>query len=56
MVATVWICVAAQGWALGLVDFSGVTSVSAGVIFGGLIVYERAMRAERRSSGSTGRS
>lgn len=30
-----------QGWALGLVSYSGCTSVSAGIVFGGLIVYER---------------
>ncbi|SAK45649.1 hypothetical protein AWB79_01018 [Caballeronia hypogeia] len=30
-----------QGWALGLVAYSGCTSLAAGLVFGGLIVHER---------------
>jgi len=33
--------VAAEGWALGLVDYAGSTSVAAGVVYGALIVRER---------------
>ncbi len=30
-----------EGWALGLVSYSGCTSLAAGMVFGALIVYER---------------
>ena len=33
--------VSLQGWALGLVSYSGHTSFSAGLVFGGLIVWSR---------------
>ncbi|SPB13747.1 hypothetical protein NOV72_01011 [Caballeronia novacaledonica] len=30
-----------EGWALGLVTYSGCTSLAAGLVYGGLIAYER---------------
>lgn len=36
-----WLVVAARGWALGLVHYSGVTSIAAGVVYGLLIVCQR---------------
>ncbi|BCQ27671.1 DUF3325 domain-containing protein (plasmid) [Caballeronia sp. NK8] len=30
-----------EGWALGLVSYSGCTSLAAGLVYGGLITYER---------------
>ncbi|MFM0522428.1 MULTISPECIES: DUF3325 domain-containing protein [Caballeronia] len=30
-----------EGWALGLVAYSGCTSLAAGLVYGGLIAYER---------------
>jgi len=33
--------IADQGWALGLVAFSGCTGVAAGFVYGGLIAWER---------------
>ncbi|SAL85658.1 hypothetical protein AWB74_07388 [Caballeronia arvi] len=30
-----------EGWALGLVSYSGCTSLAAGLVYGGLIVHER---------------
>jgi hypothetical protein len=30
-----------RGWALGLVGYSGCTSLAAGLVFGALILYER---------------
>lgn len=33
--------VRAQGWAMGLVSYSGHTSLAAGLVFGALIVQER---------------
>jgi hypothetical protein len=33
--------VAGQGWGMGLVAFSGTTSVAAGIVYGALIVWER---------------
>jgi hypothetical protein len=49
---TLWIIVAGQGWALGLVGFSGVASLSAGLVYGALIVCERVKRSGRRSGGT----
>ena len=43
------IAVHSQGWALGLVSYSGHTSLCAGLVFGGLIVWKR--RAVARKSG-----
>jgi hypothetical protein len=37
--------VAGQGWGLGLVAFSGTTSVAAGIVYGALIVWERGAAA-----------
>lgn len=33
--------VAGQGWALGLVAFSGITSVAAGIVYAVLVAWER---------------
>lgn len=41
LLIALWLIVADQGWALGLVDYSGSTSVAAGVVYGALIVRER---------------
>ncbi|WP_253947255.1 DUF3325 domain-containing protein [Paraburkholderia xenovorans] len=49
---TLGIIVSAQGWPLGLVSFSGLISVSAGMAYAGLIVYDRVTRAGRRSMDS----
>ncbi|KND61285.1 iron uptake protein [Candidatus Burkholderia verschuerenii] len=37
-----------DGWALGLVRYSGCTSLAAGLVFGALIVYERSRFAKQR--------
>ncbi|WP_233271898.1 DUF3325 family protein [Paraburkholderia acidiphila] len=36
-----WLAVAAKGWALGLVWYSGCTSLAAAIVYGLLIVYAR---------------
>jgi hypothetical protein len=36
-----WIVVTHHGWALGLVHYSGQTSLAAGLVYGALIVRER---------------
>jgi hypothetical protein len=41
LLGALWLLVADEGWALGLVDYSGSTSVAAGVVYGALIVRER---------------
>ena len=41
LVAALGLVVADQGWALGLVAYSGITSVAAGVVHGALVVRER---------------
>lgn len=41
LLAGLWLAVAARGWALGLVTYSGVTSLAAGIVIGALIVRER---------------
>lgn len=41
-----WIAVAHQGWGLGLVHYSGQTSMAAGLVYAALIVRER-RRARR---------
>ncbi len=41
LLVALWLAVAARGWALGLVTYSGVTSLAAGIVIGGLIVRER---------------
>lgn len=46
LVSTAWIVIAAQGWALGLVVFCGLMSVSAGLVYGAMIVYERVRRPD----------
>jgi hypothetical protein len=40
------VSVKAQGWGVGLVSFSGHTSLGAGLVFGALILFER-MRSRR---------
>lgn len=41
LLVALWLAVAAQGWALGLVWYSGCTSLAAGVVYGLLITYEQ---------------
>lgn len=38
------IIVQAQGWGMGLVSYSGHTSLAAGIVLGALIVYSRTRR------------
>jgi hypothetical protein len=40
------VIVRAQGWGVGLVSFSGHTSLGAGLVFGALIVIERTRRRQ----------
>jgi hypothetical protein len=37
-----------DGWALGLVRYSGCTSLAAGLVFGALVLYERTRTARDR--------
>lgn len=46
LLLALWIAVAHQGWALGLVHYSGQTSVAAGLVHAALIV--RGRLGERR--------
>lgn len=49
LVSGLWVAVGGWGWALGLVAYSGHTSLCAGVIFGALIIRSRlATRAPAR--------
>lgn len=48
LLVALWLAVAARGWALGLVWYSGSTSLAAGVIYGLLIAYERRASGARR--------
>ncbi|ANN65592.1 DUF3325 domain-containing protein [Bordetella bronchialis] len=41
LAVALWIVVAAQGWGLGLVSYSGHTSLAAGLVYLGLIVRAR---------------
>ena len=41
LILALFAAVRGSGWALGLVAFSGYTSLSAGIVLGGLIAYER---------------
>ena len=36
--------VTARGWAIGLVNYSGMTSIAAGIVYGILIIWERCYR------------
>lgn len=47
LLLALWIVVAHRGWALGLVHYSGQTSVAAGLIHGALIWRERRRTARR---------
>lgn len=38
LLAALWLLVAQQGWALGLVSYSGLTSVAAGIVYLSLVV------------------
>ncbi|CAD6517830.1 hypothetical protein LMG27952_00906 [Paraburkholderia hiiakae] len=40
-----WLAVAGKGWALGLVWYSGCTSLGAGIVYGLLIVFAKRMSA-----------
>jgi hypothetical protein len=44
LLIALWIVVAARGWALGLVGYSGCTSLAAGIAYGVLIILERRNR------------
>ena len=39
LLVALWLAVAGKGWALGLVWYSGCTSLAAGIVYGLLIVY-----------------
>ncbi|CAA2109060.1 DUF3325 domain-containing protein [Variovorax paradoxus] len=41
LLAALACAVRAQGWSLGLVSYSGHTSLAAGVVFGALVLYGR---------------
>jgi hypothetical protein len=41
LLAALWPAVAARGWGLGLVYYSGCTSLAAGIVFCALIAHER---------------
>lgn len=41
LVAALWLLVASQGWGLGLVSYSGHTSVAAGLVYLSLVAYQR---------------
>jgi hypothetical protein len=41
LLAALWLAVAGKGWALGLVWYSGCTSLAAGIVYGLLIIYTR---------------
>lgn len=41
LLVALWLVVADQGWALGLVCYSGSTSVAAGMVYGALVVWDR---------------
>ncbi|RAR58334.1 uncharacterized protein DUF3325 [Paraburkholderia unamae] len=41
LLAALWLAVSAKGWALGLVWYSGCTSLAAGIVYGLLIMCAR---------------
>ncbi|WP_233238246.1 DUF3325 domain-containing protein [Bordetella sp. LUAb4] len=41
LLLALWVIVGRQGWALGLVSYSGCTSLAAGLVFLALIMHER---------------
>jgi hypothetical protein len=41
LIAALWLTVAARGWSLGLVYYSGCASLAAGIVFCALIAHER---------------
>jgi len=45
LLGALWLLVADQGWALGLVYYSGCTSVAAGIVYGALVGWERRLAA-----------
>ncbi|WP_322028360.1 DUF3325 domain-containing protein [Paraburkholderia sp. J76] len=47
LLVALWLAVAGEGWALGLVWYSGCTSLAAGVVYGLLIVYSQRRSAQR---------
>ncbi len=47
LLLALWLLVAHRGWALGLVHYSGQTSVAAGLVYGALIWRERRHAARR---------
>jgi hypothetical protein len=44
LLIALWLVVQARGWALGLVHYSGITSIAAGIVYGFLIVCEQRNR------------
>ena len=52
LLAALAVAVRSQGWSLGLVSYSGHTSLGAGLVYGALIAFER--RSAQPASGSTG--
>ncbi|MCD9120692.1 MULTISPECIES: DUF3325 family protein [Cupriavidus] len=47
LLLALWLLVTHRGWALGLVHYSGQTSVAAGLVYGALIWRERRHAARR---------
>ena len=45
LLVALWLAVAGQGWALGLVWYSGCTSLGAGIVYGVLIVFAQRISA-----------
>jgi len=41
LLAALWLAIAARGWILGLVYYSGCASLAAGIVFCALIAHER---------------
>ena len=41
LIAALWLTIAARGWSLGLVYYSGCTSLAAGIVFCALVAHER---------------
>jgi hypothetical protein len=41
LAVALWLTIAARGWGLGLVYYSGCTSLAAGIVFCALVAHER---------------
>lgn len=55
LLGALWLVVAAQGWSLGLVSYSGHTSLGAGLVILALVAHDRWTTA-RRQAGTRGAS